>query len=97
MKYGITDKLSTSGNTLSNVILEHINQVLGNLVRTCNITQTYVDKDDPWSVTLATASFKICSTTIMLKGYSLGPLVFGRDMITPMKYNVDWKLICQKK
>ena len=39
---GITDKSSTSGNPTSNAILERIHQVPGNLVRTCNITQTYV-------------------------------------------------------
>ena len=30
------------------VTMERIHQVLGNLVRTFNITQTYVDEDDPW-------------------------------------------------
>ena len=47
MEYRITDNLKTSVNTTSNAILERINQVLVNLVRTFNITQTYVDKDDP--------------------------------------------------
>ena len=47
-EYGITAKTRTSGNPTSNAILERIHQVLGNLVRTCNITETYVDEDDPW-------------------------------------------------
>ena len=47
MEYGITFKRNTSGNPMSNAILERIHQVLGNLVQTCNITQTYVDEDDP--------------------------------------------------
>ena len=38
----------TSGNPTSNDILEVIHVVLGNQVRTFNITQTYVDKYDPW-------------------------------------------------
>ena len=42
------------GNHTSNVILECINQVLGNLVR---ITQTYVDDGDQWSGILAAAEF----------------------------------------
>ena len=33
-EYGITAKLNTSGNPMSNAILERIHQVLGNLVRT---------------------------------------------------------------
>ena len=38
-----------------NATLERIRQVLGNLVRTFNIQQTYVDKNDPWAVILAAA------------------------------------------
>ena len=45
-EYGITAKPSTLVNPMSNAILERIHQVLGNLVRTYNIYQTYVDKDD---------------------------------------------------
>ena len=43
-EYGITSKPSTSGNPTSNAILEQIHQVLGNLVRTFNVQQTYVDE-----------------------------------------------------
>ena len=43
MEYGITSKPHTSGNITSNVVLERIHQVLGNLMWTCNITQTYVE------------------------------------------------------
>ena len=32
----------------------------------------------------------------MQKGYSPGQLIFGRDMILPIKYTVDWELICQQ-
>ena len=44
---------------MSNAVLEQIHQVLGNLVHKYNITQTYVDKDDPWSGILAVAAFSI--------------------------------------
>ena len=81
----------------SNVILERIIQVLGNLVRNFNITQTYVDKGDPWSVILDVSAFSIISTTNSLKVYSPGQLLFGRDMILPMKHKVDWGLILQRK
>ena len=55
MEYGITAKLSTSENSTPNAILERIHQVIGNLVRTFNITKTYVGKDDPWLGILAAA------------------------------------------
>ena len=40
-----------------NTILERIHQVIENLVRSFNITQTYVDKEDPWLGILADAAF----------------------------------------
>ena len=82
---------------MSNVILEQIQHVLVNLVRTCSITQTYVDKDYLWLVILDTAAFAICSTTNRLKCYSLGQLIFGGDMILPIKHKVYWQLTRQQK
>ena len=82
---------------MSNAILEHIRQVLGNLVRNFKIQQTYVDKNDPWRGILAAAAFAILSTTRRQQGYSPGQLIFGRDTILPIKYTVDWELIFQRK
>ena len=64
MEYGITAKPSTLRNITSNKILEHIHQVLVNLVRICNITQTYIEEDDPWLGILDTEDFAIISTII---------------------------------
>ena len=72
IQYGITAKPSTSVNSTSSEILELIHPVLGNLVRNFNITQTYVDEDDPYSGILDAASFATCSKTNRLKGYSQG-------------------------
>ena len=82
---------------MSNSVLEHIHQVLGLLVRTFNIYQTYPDKNDPWTVILTAAVFEICSTTDRKKGYSLGQLLFDCGMILLIKNKVDWELICQRK
>ena len=83
---------------MPNAILEIIHQVLGNLVRNFNIsTQIYVDKNDPWTGILAESAFLIRSTNNRQKIYSPGQLIFGRDMIIPIKYRVDWVLLCQKK
>ena len=43
------------------------------------------------------AAFTIFSTTNGLKGYIPGQLVFGHDMILPMKHKVDRELILQIK
>ena len=95
-KNGITTKPSTLGNPMSNALLEGIHQVLGNLVRNFNISQTYIDKNDPWTGILAAAAFVICSTINGIKGYSTSQLVFGHDMILLIKHEVDWEFILQK-
>ena len=63
MEYGLTSNPSPLVNPTSNVILERIHKVLRNLVQTCNITQTYVDIDDPYLVILAAELFAIHPTT----------------------------------
>ena len=45
---------------------------------------------------LAAAAFEILSATNRLKVYSAGQLVFGRDMIIPIKHMMDWELIRQR-
>ena len=91
MEYGITDKPSTSVNSMSNAILEWIRQVIRNLVPNFNIsTQTYVDKNDPWTSILDAAAFVILSTTNRKNCYSPGQLIFSRDMIILIKHRVDW-------
>ena len=82
---------------MSNTVLEQIQQVLGNLVRNFDISQTYVDKNYPWTVILSAAAFPIRSTNSRLKGCSPLQLVFGHDMILPIKYEVDWELMHQRK
>ena len=82
---------------MPNAILERIRQVIGNLVRHCNFTQTYVDKYYPWLEILAASEFAILSTKNWLKGYSLGQLVFGRDMSPLIKNMVGWWLLRQQK
>ena len=75
-EYGINAKLTTLENSISNAELEQIQQVIENIVRTCNITQSYVDEDEPWLGTLATAAFAIHSTTSSMKFYSPGQFIF---------------------
>ena len=97
-EYGITVKPSTLGNPMSNAVLERTHQVLGKIVQTFNIsTKTYIDKDDQRTGILAAADFAICSTTNRQKGHGPGQLIFGHDMIIPIKHSVDWGLIRQRK
>ena len=82
---------------MSDAILERIHQVIGNLVRICNITRTYAEKGDPWSVILSAAAFEVRSTKNRLKYYSPGQLVFGCGIIIPIEHTVNWEIIRQRK
>ena len=62
MEYRITVKPITLVNPINDEILKKIHQILGNLVPTCNITQTYDDKYDLWPGILGAAAFVILST-----------------------------------
>ena len=82
---------------MSNTLLEQIYQVLGHRVLNFNIKDTYVDEYDPWLGILEASALAIHSTSNRLKGCSPGQLVFGRDMIIPIKHKADWELIRQLK
>ena len=60
------------GNPQANAIIERINQVLGNLVRTYNIQETYVDDADPCMGILLAADFAVRSTYHQTKQKSPG-------------------------
>ena len=46
---------------------------------------------------LSATEFMISCTENRLKGYNLGQLVFGHDMLFPIKHTYDWELIHQCK
>ena len=92
---GLLSSQELQVNPISNAILEWIHQVLGNLVQTFNMQQTYVDKNDPWTGILSAAAFANHSTTRRQKGYSPGQLLFVRDIIIPINHELDWELIRQ--
>ena len=81
---------------MSNIVLERIHQVIVNLVWTYNIHKTYVNKDDPWSGILMLTVFVFCLAENGLKDYSWGQLLFGCDIILPIKITVYYELICQR-
>ena len=88
-EYGINPKPDSSGNPQVNTTIEIIHQVLGNLVQTYNLHDTYVDNADPWMEILAADSFVVRSTYHRTKIKSLVQLVFGRYMTTPINNIAD--------
>ena len=69
-----------------NANIEIIHQVLGNLLRTYNLQETYVDDADPFMGILASAAFAVQSTYHKTKLKIPGQLFFGIDMILPINH-----------
>ena len=78
-------------------MIERVHQVLGNLIRTCDINNSKIDLDDPWSGILAAAMFAVHTTYHTTTQTTPSPLVFGRDAILNTKFEANWQLIKQQK
>lgn len=56
-----------------------------------------LDPKDPWTEFLSAAAFAIRATYHTTLQATPGQLVFGRDMILPMKIQADWQRIHERR
>jgi hypothetical protein len=95
--YGLKKKPSTEYNPQSNGIIERVHQVLGNVIRTFELENRELDDSNPWDEFLSAAAFAIRSTHHTTLEASPAQLVFGRDMLLPVKFVADWARIRTSK
>ena len=95
--YGVKKKPITTRNPQANAIVERVHQVIGNIVRTFELQENYLDEDDPWAGILAATTFLIHSTYHTTLQKSPGQLVFGRDMIFNIQHTANWEYIRARK
>jgi len=95
--YGIKCKPITVRNPQANAIVERVHQVIGNMIRTFELENNYLDENDPWGGILSATAFAVRSTYHTTLQASPGQLVFGRDMIFNIKHVADWQAIKQRK
>lgn len=95
--YGIKAKPITVRNPQANAIVERVHQVIGNIIRTFELENNYIDEDDPWKGILSATAFAIRSTYHTTLQSTPGQLVFGRDMILNMKHEANWEFIRARK
>jgi hypothetical protein len=89
----------TTRNPQANAIIKHVHQTIGNIIRILNVQA--MDSNDPWTGTLAAATFAAKATThhaprTTLQAWPM-QLVFGRDAILNVKHTQDWEHVRQRK
>ena len=57
--YGIKCKPIMVQNPQANAILEHLHQVIGNMIQTYELEDNYLDENDPWGGILSATVFAI--------------------------------------
>jgi len=79
--YGIKCKPITVRNPQANAIVERVHQVIGNMLRTFELENNYLDETDPWSGIWSATAFAVCSAYHTMLQATPGQLVFGCDMV----------------
>jgi transposase InsO family protein len=95
--YGITKRPITKRNPRANAMIERIHQTIGNIIRTFEVQDNYLDEDDPWLGILAATMFAVRATYHTTLQATPAQLVFGRDAIMNIKFEVNWEMIHQHK
>ena len=95
--YGITRKPITTRNPQANAIIERVHQVIGNIVRTFELQDNYLDEENPWKGILSATAFAVRSTYHTTLKQSPGQIVFGCDMIFNIEHIANWEYIRASK
>jgi hypothetical protein len=90
-------RVTTAYNPQAKGIIERVHLVLADALRTFELQERELDATDPWSSFLASAAFAIRSTYHTTLGASPGQLVFGRDMLLPIKFKANWAVLLHWK
>ena len=98
--WGWRKSLASLGtHSLANAILERIHQILGDCLRTFEMEDMDVDKDqaNPPQQCLTEAAYAIRCGHHATHGCSPGELVFGRNMFLPVNTPIDWEALKARK
>jgi hypothetical protein len=88
---------NTTRNPQANTIVKRVHQTIGNIIRTFELHENYLDEDDPWKGILAATAFAIRATYHTTLQKSPGQLIFGQDMIFNIQHTANWEYIGGRK
>ena len=77
--------------------MEWVHQVIGNIIRTFELENNYLDTNDPWKGILSAMAFAVCSTFHTTLKQSPGQVIIGRDMMLNIIHEATWEYIHQRK
>jgi hypothetical protein len=77
--------------------MEQVHQVIGNIIRTFERENNYLDDNDPWKGILSATAFAVQSTFHTTLQNTPGQLVIGRDMILNVKHEANSESVCRNK
>ena len=95
--YGISKHGASKRNPQANSIIERIHQTIGNMIRTFQVHNNYLDEKNPWDGILAATMFATRATYHTTLQATPAQLVFGRDAILNTKFEANWNLIRERK
>jgi hypothetical protein len=95
--YGITRKPIMVKNPQANSILEHVHQVLGQMLRTAELDMANSVTPDDVNVFLDNVGWAIFSTYHMVLKASPGAAIFGCDMLFNIPFVADWHKIGERR
>ena len=96
-KYGITPRPITIRNPQSNAIIERIHGVVGDMMRTHDMSNIDEKSRNPFGGLISAICFAVRSTYHTTLAATPGQTVFGRDMLLNIRHVTDWQLIHERK
>jgi hypothetical protein len=88
---------TTDTNPQANAVLEHVHQILGQMLHTAEIDMTKSFTPNDVNVILDNTAWAICSTYHTVLKASPGAAIFGCNMLFDILFVADWHKIGQHR
>jgi hypothetical protein len=89
--YGIKHNPTSIKNPQANAILEHIHDVVTNLLHTSELDMAELVKASDIDVFLSDVAWAFCSTYHTMLKASPGAAIFGKNMLFDIPFMADWQ------
>ena len=94
---GLKKKPSNSWNPQSNAMLERAHQAFGDMLRAFELGDAALGESEPLQEPPAGTACAARSAFLAAQGAAPAQMVFGRDMVLPADFSIDWDEITRRK